>query len=56
MNHQARAIGTLERRSDDPYLSIERARTLIDQIHGAKLYEVPSGHAPGSSTPSTRPS
>jgi pimeloyl-ACP methyl ester carboxylesterase len=32
--------------SDDPYLSIERARTSIDQIHGARLYEVPSGHAP----------
>ena len=27
-------------------LSIERARTSIDQIHGARLYEVPSGHAP----------
>jgi pimeloyl-ACP methyl ester carboxylesterase len=32
--------------SDDPYLSIERARTSIDQIHGARLYEVPGGHAP----------
>ena len=32
--------------SNDPYLSIERARTSIDQIHGARLYEVPSGHAP----------
>jgi pimeloyl-ACP methyl ester carboxylesterase len=32
--------------SDDPYLSIERARTSIDQIDGARLYEVPSGHAP----------
>ena len=32
--------------SDDPYLSIERARTSIDQIPGARLYEVPSGHAP----------
>jgi pimeloyl-ACP methyl ester carboxylesterase len=32
--------------SDDPYLSIERARPSIDQIHGARLYEVPSGHAP----------
>jgi pimeloyl-ACP methyl ester carboxylesterase len=32
--------------SDDPYLSVERARTSIDQIHGARLYEVPSGHAP----------
>ena len=32
--------------SDDPYLSVERARTSIDQIHGARLYEVPAGHAP----------
>jgi 2-hydroxy-6-oxonona-2,4-dienedioate hydrolase len=32
--------------SDDPYLSIERARTSIDQIHGARLYEMPGGHAP----------
>jgi len=32
--------------SDDPYLSVERARPSIDQIHGAKLYEVPGGHAP----------
>jgi pimeloyl-ACP methyl ester carboxylesterase len=32
--------------SDDPYLSIERARLSIDQIHGARLYEVPGGHAP----------
>jgi pimeloyl-ACP methyl ester carboxylesterase len=32
--------------SDDPYLSIERARPSIDQIHGAMLYEVPGGHAP----------
>ena len=32
--------------SDDPYLSIERARPSIDQIHGARLYEVPAGHAP----------
>jgi len=32
--------------SDDPYLSVERARTSIDQIQGARLYEVPSGHAP----------
>jgi pimeloyl-ACP methyl ester carboxylesterase len=32
--------------SDDPYLSIERARWSIDQIHGAKLYEVPAGHGP----------
>jgi pimeloyl-ACP methyl ester carboxylesterase len=32
--------------SDDPYLSIERARPSIDQIHGASLYEMPGGHAP----------
>jgi len=32
--------------SDDPYLSIERARPSIDLIHGARLYEVPAGHAP----------
>jgi pimeloyl-ACP methyl ester carboxylesterase len=32
--------------SDDPYLSIERARTSIDQIRGATLYAVPAGHAP----------
>jgi len=32
--------------SDDPYLSTERARPSIDQIHGARLYEVPGGHAP----------
>jgi 2-hydroxy-6-oxonona-2,4-dienedioate hydrolase len=32
--------------SDDPYLSIERARPSIDQIHGARLYEMPGGHAP----------
>ena len=32
--------------SDDPYLTIERARPSIDQIHGARLYEVPGGHAP----------
>jgi pimeloyl-ACP methyl ester carboxylesterase len=32
--------------SDDPYLSIERARPSIDLIHGARLYEVPGGHAP----------
>ena len=31
--------------SDDPYLSIERARPRL-QIHGARLYEVPGGHAP----------
>jgi len=32
--------------SDDPYLSIEQARRSIDHIHGARLYEVPGGHAP----------
>jgi pimeloyl-ACP methyl ester carboxylesterase len=32
--------------SGDPYLSVDRARTSIDQIHGARLYEVPGGHAP----------
>jgi 2-hydroxy-6-oxonona-2,4-dienedioate hydrolase len=32
--------------SGDPYLSIERARPSIGQIQGAKLYEVPGGHAP----------
>ena len=32
--------------SDDPYLSIERARPSIAQIHGARLYEMPGGHAP----------
>ena len=32
--------------SDDPYLSIERARPSIDQIQGARLYELPAGHAP----------
>jgi pimeloyl-ACP methyl ester carboxylesterase len=32
--------------SGDPYLSVERARPSIDQIHGARLYEVPGGHAP----------
>ena len=32
--------------SNDPYLSIERARPSIDQIQGARLYEVPGGHAP----------
>ena len=32
--------------SGDPYLSVERARTSIDQIHGARLYEVPGGHTP----------
>ena len=32
--------------SEDPYLSVERARPSIDQIHGARLYEMPGGHAP----------
>jgi pimeloyl-ACP methyl ester carboxylesterase len=32
--------------SEDPYLSTERARPSIDQIHGARLYEMPAGHAP----------
>jgi pimeloyl-ACP methyl ester carboxylesterase len=32
--------------SDDPYLSVERARPPIDRIQGARLYEVPGGHAP----------
>ena len=32
--------------SDDPYLSVERARPSIDLIQGARLYEVPGGHAP----------
>jgi pimeloyl-ACP methyl ester carboxylesterase len=32
--------------SDDPYLSVERARPSIDQIPGATLHEVPGGHAP----------
>ena len=32
--------------SEDPYLSAERAQTSIDQIHGARLYEMPGGHAP----------
>jgi pimeloyl-ACP methyl ester carboxylesterase len=32
--------------SGDPYLSIERARPSIGQIHGARLYELPGGHAP----------
>jgi pimeloyl-ACP methyl ester carboxylesterase len=32
--------------SDDPYLSVERARPSIGQIHGARLYEMPGGHAP----------
>jgi pimeloyl-ACP methyl ester carboxylesterase len=32
--------------SGDPYLSIERARPSIDQIQGARLYELPGAHAP----------
>ena len=32
--------------SDDPYLSVERARPSIDQIQDSRLYEVPAGHAP----------
>jgi pimeloyl-ACP methyl ester carboxylesterase len=32
--------------SQDPYLPVERARTSIDQIQGARLYEMPGGHAP----------
>ena len=32
--------------SDDPYLSIERARPSIDQIQHSRLYELPAGHAP----------
>jgi pimeloyl-ACP methyl ester carboxylesterase len=32
--------------SDDPYLSVERARPSIGQIQGATLHEVPGGHAP----------
>ena len=32
--------------SHDPYLSIEHARPSIDQIQGARLYEMPGGHAP----------
>ncbi len=32
--------------SDDPYLSVERARPSVGQIHGARLYEMPGGHAP----------
>lgn len=37
--------------SDDPYLSIERARPSIGQIPGARLYEVPGGHAPWLADP-----
>jgi pimeloyl-ACP methyl ester carboxylesterase len=32
--------------SHDPYLSMEHARPSIEQIRGARLYEVPGGHAP----------
>jgi pimeloyl-ACP methyl ester carboxylesterase len=32
--------------SDDPYLSVERARPSIDLIQGARLHEMPGGHAP----------
>jgi pimeloyl-ACP methyl ester carboxylesterase len=32
--------------SDDPYLPVERARASIGQIRGARLEEVPGGHAP----------
>ena len=32
--------------SDDPYLSIERARPSIDQIQHSWLYGLPAGHAP----------
>ena len=32
--------------SDDPYLSVEGARPSVDQIQGARLYEMPGGHAP----------
>jgi pimeloyl-ACP methyl ester carboxylesterase len=32
--------------SDDPYLSVERARPSIDQIQHSRLYELPAGHAP----------
>jgi pimeloyl-ACP methyl ester carboxylesterase len=32
--------------SHDPYLSVQHARPSIDQIRGARLYEVPGGHAP----------
>jgi pimeloyl-ACP methyl ester carboxylesterase len=37
--------------SDDPYLSIGRARPSIDQIPGARLYEMPGGHAPWLADP-----
>lgn len=32
--------------SDDPYLSVERARPSIQQIPRASLHEVPAGHGP----------
>jgi pimeloyl-ACP methyl ester carboxylesterase len=32
--------------SGDPYLKAERARPSIAQIQGARLYEMPGGHAP----------
>src|SRR5262249_41008427 len=32
--------------SEDPYLSVERARPSINQIQGASLHELPGGHAP----------
>jgi pimeloyl-ACP methyl ester carboxylesterase len=32
--------------SDDPYLSVERARPSINRIQDATLHEVPGGHAP----------
>jgi pimeloyl-ACP methyl ester carboxylesterase len=32
--------------SDDPYLSVARARASIEQIPGAAVHEVPGGHAP----------
>ena len=32
--------------SEDPYLSVERARPSINQIQGARLHELPGGHAP----------
>ena len=39
---------------DDPYLSIERARPSIDQIHGARLCQMPGGHAPWLADPPPR--
>jgi 2-hydroxy-6-oxonona-2,4-dienedioate hydrolase/4,5:9,10-diseco-3-hydroxy-5,9,17-trioxoandrosta-1(10),2-diene-4-oate hydrolase len=32
--------------SDDPYLSVEAARPSIELIPGARLHEMPAGHAP----------